>query len=146
MKQPSFSVYLNRKTGEFRVCREFDDAHGLHCETGAHVRFSADQMKTEGVRFAEIHFSEYETRTAVEPAELQQMPLEAQNEFQKVHKHVWVYRPKPDEVVFWPSRTAKRGKRMIPVALEPEDTVHVAWPTNGEKFFENLMAALEKAR
>lgn len=144
MKQPSFSVYLNRKTGEFVVSRQFHDAHGLHCDTGPFVRFSSDDMKTDALRFAEKHFAEFETRTSDEPSDFQKMTPDEERRFFQSHENVWVYRPKPDEVVFWPNQIVKRRGRFIPVGLDPEDTVHVSWPTPPEKFFEGLMEAFEK--
>lgn len=144
MKRPSFSVYLNCKTGEFVISRQFPDKHGLHCDTGRFIRFSLDEMKREGLHFTEKHFAEFETRTSDEKSEFQTMSPDDEKRFFQTHERVWIYRPKPDEIVFWPSQIVKRRGRFIPVGLDPEDTVHLSWPTTAEKFFEYLMDAFAK--
>lgn len=145
MKQPSFNVYLNRKSGEFVVSRQFEDEHGLHCDTGPLLRFEPERMKQDGLRFAEEHFAAFQTRTSNEPSEFQQMSTEEKNQFYKAHKNVWVYRSSANEVVLWPMRVAKRGGLMVPVALEPEDCIRLSWPTTPGKLFDSLVTAFENA-
>lgn len=126
------------------VSRQFLDDHGLHCDTGPLIRFESEQMKTEGVRFTERHFAEFETRTSDEKSEFQTMSSDEERRFFQTHECVWVYRPKSDEVVFWPNQIVKRRGRFIPVGVDPGDTIHLAWPTTAEKFFTFLMDAFEK--
>lgn len=145
MRQASFNVYLNRNSGEFVVSPQFEDEHGLHCDTGALLRFGPERMKQDGLRFAEEHFDAYQTKTSNEPSEFQQMSAEEKNQFYKAHKNVWVYRSAANEVVLWPMRAAKRGGVMVPVALEPEDSIRLYWPTTPGKFFDSLVAALKNA-
>lgn len=144
MKQPSFGLYLNRKTGEFLVSRQFLDNHGLHVDTGKFIRFSTDQMRAEGVRFAERHFAEFETRTADEKSEFQTMTPDEERQFFQNHDCIWVYRPRPEEIVFWPQQIVKRRGRFIDVGVDPQDTIHMSWPASAEKFFTFLMDAFEK--
>jgi len=146
MKQASFNVYLNRKSGEFVVSLQFEDEHGLHCDTGPFLRFDRERMKQDGLRFTEEHFVAFQTRTSNEPSEFQQMTAEEKNRFHKAHKHVWVYRSGANEIVLWPMRVAKRGGFMAPIALEPEESIHLSWPTTPDQFFDNLVAAFENAR
>jgi hypothetical protein len=145
MNQPSFNVYLNRKGGEFVVSRQFEDEHGLHCDTGPFLRFDPESMRQEGLRFTEEHFIAFQSRTSNEPSEFQQMSTEEKNQFHRAHKNVWVYRSSANEVVLWPMRLAKRAELMVPVALEPEDCVRLSWPTTPSKFFDSLMAAFDNA-
>ena len=141
MNQPSFRVFLNKKTGEFVLSRQFLDKHGLHCDTGDFARFSIEEMRKEGVRFAAKHFAEFETRTFDEESEFQQMSPEQEQDFFQNHDCIWVYRPEPDEIVFWPQQIVKRQGRFIDVAVAPEDSIRLSWPTSEKKFFEFLMEA-----
>jgi hypothetical protein len=145
MKQPSFNVFQNRKSGEFVLSRQFEDEHGLHCDTGGFVRFDREQMKVDGCRFTEEHFEAFQTRKSNEPSEFQQMSAEEKNLFYKAHKNVWVYRLSQDEVVAWPMRVAKRGSLYLPVPLEPEASLRIPWPTSPDRFFDILIAALDSA-
>lgn len=144
MKQPSFGVYLNRKSGEFLLSRQFLDDHGLACDTGKFIRFSTDQMKAECAHFAQRHFAEFETRTVSEQSEFQTMSSDEERQFFQNHDCVWVYRPTPAEVVFWPRQIVKRRGRFIDVGVDPEDTIHMSWPASAEKLFTFLMDAFEK--
>jgi hypothetical protein len=144
MKQASFNIYLNRKTGQFVLSRQFLDKHGLHCDTGPFIRLTTDEMKSEGLRFAERHFVDFETRTPDEKSEFQAMSPDQERQFFQNHDCVWVYRPKPNEVVFWPKQIVKRRGRFLDVGLDPEETVRLSWPTTADKFFEFLMDAFEK--
>jgi hypothetical protein len=145
MKQPSFNVYLNRKSGEFLVSRQFEDEHCLPCDTGPLLRFDPERMKQHGLRFAEEHFAAFQTQTSNEPSEFQQMSTEEKNQFYRAHKNVWVYRSGANEVVLWPMRVAKRGGIMVFIALEPEDSIRLSWPTTSGKFFDSLVTAFENA-
>jgi hypothetical protein len=144
MKQPSFSVYSDRKTSVLTISKQFLDENGLHCDSGPFLEFTPEQMKEIGVTFSERHFAEFEGGAANAPSEFQMMSEEKQAAFYKGHKHVWVCRRAPNEIVMSPWRPVRRGKKVVLVALGPEENIHVPWPTTAEKFFEGLMAALEK--
>ncbi len=72
------------------------------------------------------------------------MSPDEERQFFLTHECVWVYRPALNEIVFWPNQIVQRRSRFIPVGLDPEDTIHLSWPTTEDKFFDFLMQAFEK--
>lgn len=144
MKQPSFNAYFDRKTGQFVLSRQFEDEHGLNCDTGGFIRYNSEQMKISGLSFAQQHFAEFEHRRSDEPSEFQAMSTEEEARFFLTHDNVWVYRPEPDKIVFWPSQIVKRSGRFVPLPLDPEDTIDLVWPATSQEFFESLMLAFQK--
>jgi len=145
MDQPSFDVYQNCKSGEFVISRNFKDEHGLHCDTGPFLKFTQEQMKSDGLRFAEEHFTLFATRKVGEPSQFRKMPPIEQKRFRRDHIHVFVYRHKPNEIRFSPTHLVMRKGHVIPIARDPEYRVHLPWPTTAERFYEALLAALENA-
>jgi hypothetical protein len=143
--QPSFAAYLDRKDHQFVLSRQFSDGKGLNWDSGPLVRFSREEMEMEGLRFAEDHLDAFGQQLFKEPSEFTEFGEAKRSAFNKAHKMVVIYLAKPSQLVFWPFRLGKRGKRIGYVALTVENSVSIEWPTMSETFMSGLMTAFYNA-
>jgi hypothetical protein len=139
-------VFQNRDSNEFVISFQLSDGCGLNFDTGPLMHLSHDKMERDCAQLIAQHCERFDRELFSEPSELKTVGVEKRRSFYAKHRNVLIYRPTPDRLIVWPSRSVKRRKDFFFVALDIEERIELEWPATSENCFKAILRALEKAR
>jgi len=140
MEEPSCTIYLNKKNGQFILeGHAIESKFGWCASYGALIFVSREEMGKRGIDIVLQDLQEFSQRCGDEKSEHENMTASERSTFDRKHKNVGITLISSDSLRLFPMHKEQGGH-----IGNPGEEVYVKLPVSSEEFFQKLMEAFDK--